>query len=41
MRIACCQLEATEFLAGLPEFGLASDSVLEVVGGHETVTLVS
>jgi hypothetical protein len=41
MRIAWHQLEDLEVCVSLPELRLAGDSMLEVVGGHETVTFVS
>jgi len=41
MHIACHQLKGLEFCASLLELRLAGDSMLEVVGGHEPVTLVS
>jgi hypothetical protein len=41
MRIACNQLEDLELRASLLELRLPGDSMLEVVGGHETITLVS
>jgi hypothetical protein len=41
MRIAWHQLEDLEVRVSLPELRLAGDSMLEVVGGHETVTFVS
>jgi hypothetical protein len=40
MRIACNQLEDLELRASLLELRLPGDSMLEVVGGHETITLV-
>jgi hypothetical protein len=41
MRIAWHQLEDLKVRVSLPELRLAGDSMLEVVGGHETITLVS
>jgi hypothetical protein len=41
MRIACCQLEDLKGRVSLPELRLAGDAMLEIVGGHETITLVS